>query len=42
MEDMVRHLNKLRPGGSVTLSVLRDGRSVDVDVTLAEWPDSPG
>ena len=42
MEDMVRYLNRLRPGANVTLSVLRGGQTVDIDVTLAEWPDSRG
>ena len=38
--EMVAHFNTLRPGDEVTLTVLRDNRTQDIDVTLAEWPDT--
>lgn len=37
VSDMVSYFNTLRPGALVTLSVLRDKRTRDVDVTLGEW-----
>jgi S1-C subfamily serine protease len=39
MAEMVSHLNTLRPGDHVTVKILRDLETRDVDVTLAEWPD---
>ena len=40
VEDMVSYFNGLNPGDSVTLSVVRGGQRLEVDVTLVEWPDS--
>ena len=40
VEDMVSYFNKLRPGSDVTLSVFRNGRTFEFEVTLAEWPDT--
>ncbi|MFQ5894142.1 MAG: S1C family serine protease [Nitrospinota bacterium] len=40
VEDMVSYFNTRRPGDEVTLSVFRDGRTIELDVTLAEWPDT--
>ena len=39
LEDMVSYFNRLDPGDRVTLSIFRGGRSDEVAVTLAEWPD---
>ena len=40
VEDMVSYFNSRRPGDDVTLSVFRDGQTVELQVTLAEWPDT--
>ena len=39
MADVVSHLNTLRPGDPVTLTLLRAGRPLEVKVVLGEWPD---
>ena len=40
-DDLLIYLERYTsPGDSVTLSVLRDGRTIEVDVTLAPRPDS--
>ena len=39
VEDMIVHFNSKQPGDSVTLTVLRDGETIEVNVTLGEWPD---
>ena len=39
VEDMVSYFNTLQPGDHVTLSVVRDTRDLDIDVTLAQWPE---
>lgn len=39
VEDMIVHFNSRQPGDSVTLTVLRDGETIEVDVTLGEWPE---
>ena len=40
LDEMVGYFNELAPGEAVTLSVFRDRRSIEVDVTLGEWPDT--
>ena len=40
VEDMVSYFNTLRPGDDVTLSVFRNTRDVEIEITLAEWPDT--
>ena len=35
--EMVSYFNTLRPGDTVTLTVLRDDKTQEVDVTLAAW-----
>lgn len=38
--DMVSYLNTLRPGDQVTLTIVRDKKSLQVDLTLDPWPDT--
>jgi len=38
--DMVSYLNTLRPGDQVTLTVVRDKKSLEIDLTLDPWPDT--
>ncbi len=38
VEDIVVHLNSLAPGDSVSLTLLRDGETIQVNVALGEWP----
>ena len=40
VEDMVTYFNTLKPGQDVTLSVFREDKTVELQVTLAEWPDT--
>lgn len=40
VEDMVSLFNRIRPGNTVTLVVVRKGETITLSVTLAEWPDS--
>lgn len=35
--DMVRYLNKLNPGDSVNISLLRNGQFMEIEVVLSEW-----
>jgi S1-C subfamily serine protease len=37
VSDIVSHLNDLKPGDTVTLSVIREKQQRDVNVTLAPW-----
>ena len=39
IHQMVDYFNSLDPGDPVTLTVERDGETVEVAVTLGEWPD---
>ena len=39
VEDLILYFNSKEPGDSVTLTLLRDGASTEVSVTLGEWPD---
>ena len=39
IHQMVDYFNSLDPGDSVTLTVERNGETVEVAVTLGEWPD---
>ena len=38
VEEIVKHLNSLAPGDSVSLTLLRDGETIEVNVELGEWP----
>ena len=40
VEDMVSYFNSRKPGNVVTLSVYRNQHIIDVEVELAEWPDT--
>ena len=40
VEDMVSYFNRLKPGNSITLSILRDRRPTEVEITLGAWPDT--
>jgi S1-C subfamily serine protease len=40
VESLVVYFNSKAPGDKVTLSVYRDGRSQNVEVTLGEWPST--
>ena len=40
MEDLIAAVNAKQPGDTVTLTVLRDGSSSDVEVKLADRPAS--
>ena len=42
VSDMVSYLNTRRPGDHVTLTILRDKKAQEVDISLAEWPDTLG
>ena len=36
--DIISHFATKQPGDSVTLTILRDGETIEVSVTLGEWP----
>ena len=38
--DMVSRFNRHRPGDTIWLTIERDNQSVDINVTLASWPDT--
>ena len=40
VEDMVSYFNTRKPGDEVTLSVFRDRGTIEIEVTLARWPDT--
>ena len=40
VEDMVSYFNSRKPGDEVTLSVFRNSGSIELRVTLVEWPDT--
>ena len=40
VEDLIEQLNTRVTGDQVTLTVLRGGESLDIEVTLAEWQDN--
>ena len=40
MEEIVGYFNTQGPGTEVTLSIYRDTETIEVRVTLAEWPDT--
>ncbi|MEK7777265.1 MAG: trypsin-like peptidase domain-containing protein [Chloroflexota bacterium] len=42
VEDLVAYFNSLRPGDTVNLTLIRDGKTLQVRVVLAEWPDTLG
>jgi S1-C subfamily serine protease len=39
VEDIISHFATKQPGDSVTLTILRDGNTLEINVTLGEWPD---
>jgi S1-C subfamily serine protease len=41
-DDLSRFIAASKPGDTVTLTILRDGRKQDVEVTLGKRPDSSG
>lgn len=41
IEDLQQLIQQAEPGQKVTLTVLRDGKSMDISLTLAEQPNSP-
>ena len=38
--DIVSHLNALRPGDRVVVSIIRDKKPYELDLTLAEWDNT--
>jgi len=38
--ELVTYFNNLRPGHTVTLSVFRNMETVQIEATLAPWPDT--
>jgi len=42
MDEFIRVMNETRPGETITLTVLRNGRELKVRLTLGENPDHPG
>jgi serine protease Do len=40
VQDLSSYINTKKVGDSVTLSVLRDGSNIDVEVTLGTWPSN--
>ncbi len=42
VEDLAGYFNNLRPGNTVSLTLIRDGQTLDVSVVLGEWPDTLG
>ena len=40
VEDMVSYFNTRKPGEEVSLSVFRQSESIELRVTLVEWPDT--
>ncbi|MDO8749637.1 MAG: trypsin-like peptidase domain-containing protein [Dehalococcoidia bacterium] len=42
VEDLVAYFNSLRPGDTVSLTLIRNGQTLQVRVVLAEWPDTLG
>jgi len=42
MDEFISLMNKTKPGETITLTVLRDGKELNLKLTLAENPDNPG
>jgi 2-alkenal reductase len=40
IQELVEKLNEFKPGDSITLTVNRGGQSIQLNVTLGEWPDT--
>ena len=40
VDQMVSYFNTLMPGHTITLTVYRDEGTIDLDATLAPWPDT--
>jgi S1-C subfamily serine protease len=38
--DVIAYLNSKQPGDVVTLTVIRDGETIEISVTLGEWPEA--
>ncbi|AHL22936.1 site-2 protease family protein [Thermococcus nautili] len=42
MDEFIALMNKTKPGETIALTVLRDGKELNLKLTLAENPDNPG
>ncbi|GAB6136523.1 site-2 protease family protein [Thermococcus prieurii] len=42
MDEFIKVMNKTKPGETITLIVLRNGKELDLKLTLGENPDKPG
>ena len=40
VDEMVSYFNTLLPGHTITLTIYRDMDTIDLDATLAPWPDT--
>ena len=40
VNDLISHFNTKEPGDEVTLRIFRDGRELNITITLGAWPDS--
>ncbi len=40
VNDLIGFFNSKQPGDQVTLQIHRDGQTIDVTITLGDWPDS--
>ncbi|MCH7554275.1 MAG: PDZ domain-containing protein, partial [Chloroflexi bacterium] len=40
VNDLISHFNTKQPGDEVTLRIFRDGRELNITITLGAWPDS--
>ncbi len=41
VEDLITYFNSLQPGDTVSLTLIRNGQTIQVSVILGEWPDMP-
>ncbi|PIU56413.1 MAG: 2-alkenal reductase [Chloroflexi bacterium CG07_land_8_20_14_0_80_51_10] len=39
VEDLIKYFNSKKPGDAVSLSVYRQGKPVEIEATLGEWPE---
>ena len=42
VQDLSRYFNTLRPGDTVSLTIIRNGQPLTISVVLGEWPDTLG
>ncbi|MEE9286403.1 MAG: trypsin-like peptidase domain-containing protein [Dehalococcoidia bacterium] len=40
VDDLIAQFNTKQPGDTITLTLIRDGEEIEIETTLAEWPDS--